>query len=82
MRSFCVRISFANGVNFNEIKGWIKSEKGKYCPSIGIWSGPKHLVYSRTLTGKNGKKSSICVKSYMMPSISSKNMNYYLVYIN
>ena len=29
MRSFCVRISFANGVNFNEIKGWIKSEKGK-----------------------------------------------------
>ena len=29
MRSFCVRISFANGVNFNEIKGWIKSEQGK-----------------------------------------------------
>ena len=41
----------------------------KYCPSIGIWSGPKHLAYSRTLTGKNGKKSSIHVKSYMMPNI-------------
>ena len=68
MWSFCVIISFAKWSQFQ----WIqrlnsKWTGGKYWLSIGIWSGPKDLVYSRTLTGKNGKKSSICVKSYMMP---------------